>query len=80
MRVSDVLDYVAYPSLVEWVQNLLNGEDLTVLINNAAVKLSGDSLNEVTRETMMAELESNAVAPLMLAKVVNSFSSPLLGK
>jgi len=76
-----VLDYVAYPRLVEWVENLLlgSGDELTVLINNAAVKLSGDSLTEVTRDTMMTELESNAVAPLLIAKVRSTLNiTPLL--
>jgi len=81
----DVLDYGAYDKLVSWVEGLLNDEGLTALINNAAVKLDKDSLAEVTREVMMTELESNAVAPLMLSKAFlpllkkAAASSPLPG-
>jgi NAD(P)-dependent dehydrogenase (short-subunit alcohol dehydrogenase family) len=64
----DVLDYTVYPKLVEWVQNVLGGEGLTALVNNAAVTVPESALDVVTRDNMMHVLESNAVAPLMISK------------
>jgi NAD(P)-dependent dehydrogenase (short-subunit alcohol dehydrogenase family) len=63
----DVLNYASYAGIVEWVEGILNGEGLNVLINNAAT-MHRDGLSEVTRDSLMSEIENNAVAPLMLCK------------
>lgn len=71
----DVLNYESFPKIVEWVESFLNGEGLNVLINNAGV-LQRHGLSEVSRDTLMMDIEINAVAPLMLTKAL----LPLLKK
>jgi NAD(P)-dependent dehydrogenase (short-subunit alcohol dehydrogenase family) len=71
LSIADVIDYASYPSVVTWVQDTLGSDQgLNVLINNAAIANWEQSLTSITHELMMAELEANAVAPLMLSKVV----------
>jgi len=63
----DVLDFASYPVIVKWVEGILNGEGLNVLINNAAV-VHFDGLDDVTMDSLMMDLQGNAVAPLLLSK------------
>ena len=80
ISIADVVDYASYPSVVAWAQKFLGSDEgLNVLINNAAIANWEQNLNSITHELMMAELEANAVAPLMLSKVYKiavSNSSP----
>ena len=64
----DVRDHASYPAVVDWVGSLLEGEGLNVLVNNAAVA-HWHGFDDVTRDFMLDCLESNCVAPLMMAKV-----------
>lgn len=54
--------------MVEWVTRHLDGDGLNVLVNNAGVA-HWQGFNDITRELMLEDLETNAVAPLMMAKV-----------
>jgi len=54
--------------VVEWVTRHLDGDGLNVLVNNAGVA-HWQGFNDITRELMLEDLETNAVAPLMMAKV-----------
>jgi len=63
----DLLNYASYPAVIEWVESILNGEGLNVLINNAGVA-SSDGLSDITRDRLMLDIENNAVAPMMLIK------------
>lgn len=66
----DVLDYSSFPTIVQWVeQSLAADEGLNVLINNAAVASWESSQLPVSRDVMMSEIETNAVAPFMLTQV-----------
>ena len=62
------MDYASYSSVVQWVEKILDGDGLNLLINNAA-QMHSDGLQQVTRDVMMNELESNAVAPLIISQV-----------
>lgn len=64
----DAVDYGSYPSIVEWVEKIVGGEGLNVLINNAGQYCKGD-LDSVTAEGMRSDFELNTIAPLMLSKV-----------
>jgi len=50
----------------------LAGEGLNVLVNNAAVAYF-QGFEDITRERMLDCLETNAIVPLMMAKVLYSF-------
>lgn len=63
----DVRDYASYPGVVEWVRSHLEGQGLNVLINNAGIG-QWQGFEDVTREHMLEVLETNTVAPLMIAK------------
>jgi len=66
--LADVRDYASYPGVVEWVGSHLEGEGLNVLVNNAGIA-HWQGLEDVTREHIMDCLETNAVVPVMIAKV-----------
>jgi len=63
-----VRDHSSFPAVVDWTASLLEGEGLNVLVNNAGVA-QWQGFNDVTRENMLDCLESNCIAPLMMAKV-----------
>jgi len=66
---ADVQDHASFPAVVEWTGGLLEGEGLNVLVNNAGLA-HWEGFNAVTRDLMLECLESNCIAPLMMAKVV----------
>ena len=55
--------------MVDWTGGLLEGEGLNVLVNNAAVAI-WEGFDTITKDQMLDCLESNCIAPLMLAKVM----------
>lgn len=66
----DTLDYASFPSIVDWVEKSLGaGGLLNLLINNAGQYQPDQTLDAITRDKMISEIEMNAVAPLMLTKV-----------
>ena len=70
------MDYTSYPLITKWVEEYLCGEGLNVLINNAALLVRENmSLTDVTRDNMMAHVEANAVAPLMLSQVMQQLQN-----
>ena len=54
---------------VEEVAQLVQGEGLNCLINNAGINVVAD-FHTVTAEKMIENFHTNAVAPLMITKVV----------
>ena len=68
MDISDVDDASSLQSAFSQVKTTLNGEGLTVLINNAAIHPRMD-LNDVTAEAMMDTYKTNVVGPLLVTKV-----------
>jgi len=70
--LSDIRDYSSYPGVVEWVGGHLAGEGLNVLVNNAGIA-HWQGFEDITREHMLDCLETNAIVPLMMAKVLYSF-------
>jgi len=66
---ADIRDYSSYPAVVDWVGSHLEGEGLNVLVNNAGIA-HWEGFEDITKELMLDCLESNCVAPLMLAKVL----------
>lgn len=65
---ADVRDHASYPALVDWVGSNLEGQGLNVLVNNAGIAHFA-GFEEVTREIMLEDIETNAIAPLMMTKV-----------
>ncbi|XP_035219372.1 C-factor-like [Stegodyphus dumicola] len=63
----DVKDYDSFPSVCEQVAQEVGESGLNLLINNAGV-MFGDSLDKVSKETMMENFEVNVVSPLLLTK------------
>jgi len=63
----DVKDVGSFPSVRQQVENELGDVGLNLLINNAGV-MFGDSLEKVSKETMMENFEVNVVSPLLLSK------------
>jgi len=55
--------------VVDWTGSLLEGEGLNVLVNNAGLA-HWQGFEDVTKEHMLDCLESNCIAPLMMAKVM----------
>jgi len=55
--------------VVDWTGSLLEGEGLNVLVNNAGLAI-WEGFETITKNQMLDCLESNCIAPLMLAKVV----------
>jgi len=77
MSYADVRDYASYPALVDRVGSNLEGQGLNVLVNNAGIR-NLSSFEEVTREIMLENIETNTVAPLMITKVLVSYLSVFL--
>ena len=79
----DVLDYDAYPAVVSWVSDTLlvdaKCRGLNVLINNAAIAHwePDCELDLVSRDILVSEYETNAVAPLLLTRVGETASCRL---
>lgn len=61
------VDYGKLDSFVESVKAIVGADGLDLLINNAGIFLH-DSLSTLQPETIMKNIENNAVAPLMLTK------------
>ena len=55
--------------MVDWAGSLLEGAGLNVLVNNAGIA-HWQGFEEITKEQMLDCLESNCIAPLMMAKVM----------
>ena len=58
---------------VEEVDRLVQGEGLNCLINNAGINVVAD-FHSVTAEKMIENFHTNAVAPLMITKVMCSLA------
>ncbi|XP_054721278.1 C-factor-like [Uloborus diversus] len=63
----DVKDVESFSSLRQQLELDLGDKGLNLLLNNAGI-LFRDSLEEVTKETMMENFEVNVVSPLLLTK------------
>lgn len=72
MSLLDVLNQASIEKAVEEVGQLVQEEGLTCLINNAGINVLAD-LQTVTAEKMLENFHTNAVAPLMVTKVMFHF-------
>ena len=61
-------DEARYPRLVEEVKQVVKGNGLNLLINNAGLG-SNQPLHELSSEQMRHSYDVNCVAPIMLTKV-----------
>lgn len=66
--LTDVKDTESFPDLQQQIASVVGDCGLNLLINNAGI-MYPDSLDKVTKETMMDNFEVNAVSPLLLTKV-----------
>lgn len=64
----DVKDIASFPNLRQQIENDVGDTGLNLLINNAGIMFP-DSLDKVSKETMMENFEVNVVSPLLLTKV-----------
>jgi len=65
----DVTDFESYPTFADQVGSIVTDEGLDLLINNAGIYLR-DSLDRVEPKTVLANIETNSVGPLMLTKTL----------
>jgi len=63
----DVKDVDSFPSIRQQIASEVGDTGLNLLINNAGI-MFGDSLDKVSKETMMENFEVNVVSPLLLSK------------
>lgn len=61
-------DVASFPNVRQQIENEVGDVGLNLLINNAGI-MFGDSLDKVSKETMMENFEVNVVSPLLLTKV-----------
>lgn len=54
--------------MVDWVGSHLEGEGLNVFVNNAGIA-HWEGFDDVTRDLMLDDIETNAIGPLMVTKV-----------
>jgi len=73
----DVRDQASFPAVVDWTGSLLEGEGLNVLVNNAGMAI-WEGFETITKDDMLNCLESNCIAPLMLAKVLSALFAVFL--
>ena len=71
---ADVTDEASYPRLLSEVQQVVKGDGLNLLINNAGV-VSNQPLHELDSEQMRHNFDINCLAPVMLTKVGTVFFS-----
>ena len=64
----DVKDVASFPNVRQQIESDVGDTGLNLLINNAGI-MFGDSLEKVSKETMMENFEVNVVSPLLLTKV-----------
>lgn len=72
MSLPDVLNQESIEKSVEEVGLLVQQEGLNCLINNAGINVVAD-FHTVTAEKMIENFHTNAVAPLMITKVISDF-------
>ena len=70
---SDVLDTASYSALKAEVEKVTGEAGLNILLNNAAINLKHKTLEEQTRDGLMAHFEVNTVAPLLLTQVCTTY-------
>ena len=64
----DATDFDSYASFVAQVQQIVGSDEgLDLLVNNAGIYIR-DNLDTVTPKNILANIETNSVAPLMLTK------------
>jgi len=82
----DARDEAKYPEVVKVIDDATKGSGLNLLINNAGIySQRPQTLESMTKETLMLHFEVNTVAPLLLVKALlpllekgaNSNSGPL---
>ncbi len=73
MSFTDVVNQQSIEKSVEEVGRLVQDEGLNCLINNAGINVVAD-FNSVTAEKMLENFHTNAVAPLMITKVMFAIS------
>lgn len=64
----DVKDIASFASVRQQIESVISDTGLNLIINNAGIMFR-DSLDEVSKETMMENFEVNVVSPLLLVKV-----------
>lgn len=69
VRLSDVVSQESIEKSAEEVHQLVQEEGLNCLINNAGINVVAD-FHTVTAEKMIENFHTNAVAPLMITKVM----------
>nr|WBW70137.1 venom protein [Lampona murina] len=63
----DVKDVASFPNIRQQISSEVGDVGLNLLINNAGI-MFGDTLDKVSKETMMENFEVNVVSPLLFAK------------
>ena len=74
MLYSDVTNYASFNVLVQQIGEIVKDEGLNVLINNAAISPKSTRLNFAKDSDLRDTFETNAVAPVMLTKVLTLIS------
>lgn len=68
-NVIDVTNYASFDGLASQIGEIVKGDGLNVLFNNAGVAPKSTRLLFTKQNDLMATFETNSVAPIMLTKV-----------
>lgn len=68
--ILDVTNYKSFDVLVKQIDEIVQDEGLNVLLNNAGISPKSTRLNLTKDDDLMTTFETNAVAPVMLTKVL----------
>jgi short-subunit dehydrogenase len=71
---SDLKNTDEYSRIVKKVKDNVGDNGLTVLLNNAGVSTKFTRLPLVKKEQLFESLTINTIAPILLAKVINSLN------
>jgi NAD(P)-dependent dehydrogenase (short-subunit alcohol dehydrogenase family) len=70
MLKTDARDDTKFPQVVKLIDEATKGAGLNLLINNAGIYANRpQTLESLTKETLMLHFEVNSVAPLLLTQV-----------
>lgn len=63
----DASNFDSYPSFVSQIEQVVSGEGLDLLINNAGIYVKG-ALDGLTPQDLLKNIEVNSVAPIILTR------------